>query len=66
LPKNEYIKGHDEVCKHILYSIFKKLGVETAENCYSHITKAVCEHEDITVQGNEEVQTDRFWPIGQT
>jgi len=48
------------------HSICKKLGTETAENWYSHIPKAVCEHEDITVLWNEEVQTDRFWPIGMT
>jgi hypothetical protein len=34
-----------------------KLGIETAENWYSHIPKAVCEHEDITVLWNQGLQT---------
>jgi hypothetical protein len=31
------------------YSMFKKLGIETAEHWYSHIPKPVTEHEDVTV-----------------
>jgi hypothetical protein len=31
LAKNEFIIRHDEVCTHLHYSIFKKLGIETAE-----------------------------------
>jgi len=31
-----------------------------------HKPKAVCEHEDITVLWNEGVQTESFWPVGQT
>jgi len=58
LVKNEYVIRH-EVCTHLHYSICKKLGIETAENWYSHISKAVCEHEDITVLWNQGVQTDR-------
>jgi hypothetical protein len=34
------------------------LGIETAENWYSHIPKPVIEHEDITVLWNQ-IQTDR-------
>jgi hypothetical protein len=48
LAKNEY----DKVCTHLLFSICKKLGIETAENWYSHISKPVTEHEDITVLWN--------------
>jgi hypothetical protein len=36
-----------------------KLGIETAENWYSHIPKPVTEHEDITVLWNQVIQTDR-------
>jgi hypothetical protein len=38
---------HDKVCTHLHYSICKKLGTETAENWYSHITKPVNKHKDI-------------------
>jgi hypothetical protein len=41
------------------YSICKTLGIETAENWYSHIPKPVTEHEDITVFWNQGMQTDR-------
>jgi hypothetical protein len=41
------------------YSICEKLGIETAENWYSHIPKPVTEHEDITVLWNQGIQTDR-------
>jgi hypothetical protein len=34
----------------------------TAENCYSHIPKAICEHEGITVLGTQGVQTYREVP----
>jgi len=34
------------------------LCIETAENWYSHIPKAVCEHKDITALWNQGVQTD--------
>jgi hypothetical protein len=37
----------------------KKLGIETAENWYSHIPKPVTEHEDVTVLWNQGIQTDR-------
>jgi hypothetical protein len=53
---NEYIIRHDKVCTHLHYSICKKLGIETAENWYSHIPT---EHEDITVLWNQGIQTDR-------
>jgi len=57
LAWNEYIIRHYKVCKH-LQSICKDLGIETAENWYSHIPKAVYEHKDITVLWKQEVQTD--------
>jgi hypothetical protein len=41
------------------YSICKKLGIETAENWYSHIPNPVTEHEDITVLWNQGIQMDR-------
>jgi hypothetical protein len=41
------------------YSICKKLGIETAENWYSHILKPVTEHEDVTVLWIQGIQTDR-------
>jgi hypothetical protein len=59
LAKNEYIIRHDKVCTHLLDSICKKLGTETAENWYSHIPKPVTEHENITVLWNQGIQTDR-------
>jgi hypothetical protein len=37
----------------------KKLGIETAENWYSHIPKPVTEHEDITVLWNQGIQMVR-------
>jgi hypothetical protein len=36
----------------------QELGIKTAENWYSHIPKAVCECEDITVLQNQGVKTD--------
>jgi hypothetical protein len=59
LAKNEYIIRHNKVCTHLHYSICKKLGIETAENLYSHIPKPVTEHEDITVLWNRGIHTDR-------
>jgi hypothetical protein len=59
LAKNEYIIGHNKVCTHLHYSIFKTLGIETAENWYSHTPKPVTEHEDVTVLWNQGIQTDR-------
>jgi hypothetical protein len=59
LAKNEYIIRHDKVCTHLHYTIYKKLGIETAENWYSHIPKPVTEHEDVTVSWNQRIQTDR-------
>jgi hypothetical protein len=44
---------------HMHYSICKKLGIETAENWYSHLPKPVTELEDITVLWNQGIQTDR-------
>jgi hypothetical protein len=52
LAKNEYIIRYDKVCTYLYYSICNKLGIETAENWYSHISKPVTEHEDITVFWN--------------
>jgi hypothetical protein len=45
---NEYIIRHDKVFIHMQYLICKKLSIET-ENWCSHVPKAVCEYEDITV-----------------
>jgi len=38
--KNEYIIRHDKICTYLHYTICKNLGIETAENWYSHIAKA--------------------------
>jgi hypothetical protein len=59
MAKNEYVIRHDRVCTQLHCSICKTLGIETTENWYSHIPKPVCQHEDITVLWNQEVQTDR-------
>jgi hypothetical protein len=59
MAKNEYIIIPDKLCEHLYYSACKKLGIQAAENRYSHITKAVYGHEDITVLWNRGVQTDR-------
>jgi len=53
LATNEYIIRHDTVCTHLNYSVCSKLGMETADNWYSHIPKAVCEHKDVLVLWNE-------------
>jgi hypothetical protein len=50
---------HDKVCTHLHYSICKTLGIETTENCYSHIHKSVCQQEYVTVLWNQGIQTDR-------
>jgi hypothetical protein len=57
-PTLAYIIRHDKVCTHLHYSIYKKLGIETTENWYSHIPKPVSEHEDTTVLWNQGIQTD--------
>jgi hypothetical protein len=59
LAKNEYIIRHDKVCTQLHYSIYRKLGIEPAENWYSHIPKPVTEHEDVTVLWNQGIQMDR-------
>jgi hypothetical protein len=41
------------------YSLCNKLGTVTTENWYSHILKAVTEHEGITVLWNQGEQMDR-------
>jgi hypothetical protein len=43
---------------HIYITLCKTLDIKTTENCYSHITKSVCQNEDITVLWNQGVQTD--------
>jgi hypothetical protein len=53
LAKNVYVIRHAKVCTHLHYSICKTLGIETIENWYSHITKPVCQHENITVLWNQ-------------
>jgi hypothetical protein len=60
LAKNECIIRHDKICTHLRYSKCKKLGIQAAQNWYSHIPKAVHEHEDITVLWKQGVQADRF------
>jgi hypothetical protein len=55
----QYIIKHDKVCTHLQYSICKNLGIETAENWYSHIPKPVTEHEDVTVLWYQGIPTDR-------
>jgi len=40
------------LCTDLHYSIYKKLGIQTAENWYSHIRKAVCEREDKIILWN--------------
>jgi hypothetical protein len=59
LTKNEYIIRHDKACIHLQYSICEKLGIERAENWYSHIPTSVTELEDIAMLWNQEVQKDR-------
>jgi hypothetical protein len=59
LAKNEYVIRHDKVSTHLHYSIYKTLGIETAENWHSHTPKPVCQHEDVTVLWNQGIQTDR-------
>jgi len=36
LAKNEYLMRHDIVCTHLHYSICKALGIEIADNWYTH------------------------------
>jgi hypothetical protein len=38
--------------------VWKKLGIKTAENWYSHLPKAVCEYEYMIILWNQGVQTD--------
>jgi hypothetical protein len=49
LAKNEYLMRHDRVGAHLHYSICKALGIETTEKWYTHMSKPVCEHADVTV-----------------
>jgi hypothetical protein len=49
LAQNEHIVRHDKVYTHLHYPSCKKLEAETAEHRHSHIHKAVCEHENVTV-----------------
>jgi hypothetical protein len=65
LAKNEYIIRHDRVCTYLHYSICKELGIETTGSWYTYKPESVCEHEDITVLWNQEVQTERLWERGQ-
>jgi hypothetical protein len=59
LAKNEYVIRHDKVCTHLHYPICKTLAIETTENRYSHMSKPVCQHADITVLWNQGVQSYR-------
>jgi hypothetical protein len=56
---NNNNNNNNKVFTHLHYSICKKIGIETAENWYSHIPKPVTEHEDITVLWNQWIQTER-------
>ena len=58
--KNEYLIRHNRVGAHLHYSISKALGIETTEKWCTHARtpKPVCEHEDVTVLWNQELQTD--------
>jgi len=59
LAKNECLMRHDKVCTHLHYSIFKDLGIETADKWYTHMPKPVYEEGDVTVLWNQAVHTDR-------
>jgi len=57
LAKNKYLMRQDKVCMHLLYSIYKALGIETTDKWYTHMPKPV--YEDVTVLWNQAVHTDR-------
>jgi hypothetical protein len=59
LAKNEYLMRHDKVCTHLHYSIYKALGIETADKLYTRMPKPVYEEGDVTVLWNQAVHTDR-------
>jgi hypothetical protein len=59
LAKNEYLIRHDKVAVHLYDSICKALGIETTDKLYTHTSKPVCEHEDVTVLWNQGVHTGR-------
>jgi hypothetical protein len=52
LTQNDYIIRHGKICTHLHHSICRKLGIETTENWYKHVLKAVCEHAGVTVLWN--------------
>jgi hypothetical protein len=56
---------HNKVGAHLHYSICKALGIETTDKWYTHTTKPVCEHEDVTVLWNQGVHTKTLKQIGQ-
>jgi len=49
LTTQHHMSHFGKVCTHLHYSVCKKLGTESAEYKYTHIHKAACEHEDITI-----------------
>jgi len=59
LAKNEYLMRHDKVSKHLHFSIYKTVGIETTDKWYTHMPKPVCEEGDVTVLWNQLVHTDR-------
>ena len=61
MAKNEHLMRHDKVGAHLHYSICKELGIEKTDKCYTytHTTKAVCEHEDVTVVWSQGVNTTK-------
>jgi hypothetical protein len=64
--QRKYMISHDKFCTHKFLYMQKILGIETAENWYSYISTAVCEHEDTAVLWNKGYkQLERFWPIGR-
>jgi hypothetical protein len=65
--KCQLYKEYEETTDH-LTSGCPILANDTSQDITKseHISKAVCEHEDITVLWNQGVQTESFWPIGQT
>jgi len=59
LAKNEYLTRHDKDSTHLHYSIYKALGIETANKWYTHVPIPVYEEGDVTVLWNQAIHTDR-------
>jgi len=43
-----------------------QLGNETAGNWYTHMPKAMCEHEGLKLLWTQGIQTDTFYSVGRT